>query len=151
MFFCNKRMFFSCSNIWTYEPGQRWWYWNSTVTAPAFITNLFPNTTNTFQMFWPTIEFSKMIFFTGWMLCCDHSCEDRIWNRAPHIKRQSKYFVIVMVTVVWIFIWINLACAHVFSDSPAKAHIVFDFRVNRGCLTVPSSCILGPITWFHSS
>lgn len=55
------------------------------------------------------------------------------------------------MTVVWIFIWINLAYAHVSSDSLAKTCIVFDFRIKRGCLTVPSSCILGPITWFHSS
>lgn len=46
---------------------------------------------------------------------------------------------------------VHPACTCAFSNSPAKTHNVFDFPVNRGCLTVPSSCILGPITWFHSS
>lgn len=49
------------------------------------------NTTNIFQMFWPSIQFFKVIFLTGWTLSCDCYSNNGILNQTQCFKRWSKY------------------------------------------------------------
>lgn len=69
----------------------------------SFCRDLFLRFANTLEMFWLSAKFPKIVPVPGGMLC-GHFSADGIGNGAPDVKKQSKQFVFVMVTVVWVFI-----------------------------------------------
>lgn len=82
--------------------------------------------------------------------CITQASDFDRWN----FRKISKIFEIIVLCNRCsrrIFIWINVAFAHTSSVSAVKKHILCLTSTLRGCLAMPSSCILGPITWFHSS